>query len=488
MADMTPLLDFAPPGPQWALNTGSKSGSDSAITYEECPWGRAARFDVVVKEGWEAFKTRITQEAVPEGNVTLVFRVKGSEVMGAVKVKVGARDGTWWEVDALAGADWTQVAVAETDFTLIHDPRHLRGGTKLKLAEAKEIQFEGVGATSDRYTFQIAEVCTTDQPPEGLPGALVFSTDLYRPVGMWSWDYWFAQRGDETYAFYLQAATCIQTTRHGNQHVGHAVSRDLVHWTDLGPALVPENDTWNDRSIATGSTVAFDGKWWMVFTGSGNEVSGLGLAESEDLVHWRKVGDGPVVPLGKTFEAPWKGEAIRWVALADPYVYPEPVDGWFYMVINAWNIDAPMHSRGCLVTMRSRDLKTWAPHQVLAWPGWFTRMETPQLWRHGNLWYLYFGGVREKEMPEEFVRQTPPLATMGNYYFVSEDLEGPYEPGPEWKLKLPDPRFAYICKVLPGPDGGDVLLATLNGDSLSRPFPVEYAEDGSLRVGFPRPQ
>ena len=34
-------------------------------------------------------------------------------------------------------------------------------------------------------------------------------TPLYHPVGMWSWDYWFAKQGDTYYAFYLQAPFCL---------------------------------------------------------------------------------------------------------------------------------------------------------------------------------------------------------------------------------------------------------------------------------------
>ena len=66
---------------------------------------------------------------------------------------------------------------------------------------------------------------------------------------------------------------------------------------------------------------------------------------------------------------------------------------------------------------------------------------------------------------------------------MSRALEGPYEPGPQWRLRIPDPRFAYICKILRCPDGRDVMLTTIGAKSLSRPFPVTYNDDGTLSVG-----
>ena len=319
----------------------------------------------------------------------------------------------------------------------------------------------------------------TDQPP------------LYHPPGMWCWDFWFAKQSDAYHAFYLEAPFCLGDPQrmHGNQHVGHATSPDLIHWTNQGPAAVPILGTWNDLSIATGSVVAHGGKWWMLYTGRGSNVSGLGLAVSDDLMAWRKVGDGPVVLLGKPFPGEWEGKPLQWVGLADPYLYPEPVDGWYYLVLNSQVVGEPISTSGCLTTMRSRDLQTWEPHSVLAFPRLFERLETPQLWRHGNRWYLYFGGAHDHGVPERFLAEAPEevkhLTSRGNYVFTADSFEGPYAPTGKWWLTLPDGQWGYIAKVLPGPDGQDVLLMTTGGSKLSRPYPVTYAADGSLVLGLP---
>lgn len=304
------------------------------------------------------------------------------------------------------------------------------------------------------------------------------------------WDNWFARDGDTWHVFYLQAPLCVERSEWvGYSNVGHATSKDLVHWTNHGPVLAPIAGSWNDIGIATGSVVKHDGKWWMVFTGRGSRIGGVGLAVSDDLMTWTKVGDGPVVPFDRQFDGTWKGEPVKWHAIADPYLYESPVDGWYYMILNSGIVGADIRVRGCLTSMRSRDLKTWEPHAVLSWPQWWERMETPQLWQREGRWYLYFGGAHDHGLPEKFLTETPAIAreheTRGNFVFTAGDMDGPFEPAGDWCLRVPGDRFGYIAKVIPGFDGGDVLFLSI-GKKLSRPYPLSYAADGSLRVGEAR--
>ena len=312
---------------------------------------------------------------------------------------------------------------------------------------------------------------------------------LFHPPGMRAWDNWFAKEGNVYHAFYLEQASCAKEPL-DRSHVGHASSTDLIHWTNHGPVLVAEKNTWNDRHIATGSAVKHDGKWWMVFTGYGTKTNGVGIAVSDDLMTWKKVGNGPVAPLGEHFDAVWEGKPLKWFGIADPYIYPEPVDSWFYMIINAGVVDAPIGLRGCIASMRSRDLKTWEPVGILSWPQWFERMETPQLWQRDGRWYLYFGGAHDAGLPpEKFVKEAEALTSRkvparqpfrGNYVFMSDRFEGPYVPSSKCWLDM----RGYIIKVIPGPDGKDVLIITQDR-KISRPYPVTYAPGGSLVIGKP---
>jgi beta-fructofuranosidase len=182
---------------------------------------------------------------------------------------------------------------------------------------------------------------------------------------MYVWDFWFLKEGDTWHAFHLQSPALKDVSDPhlvaGHPNVGHATSTDLLNWTNRGPVLAPIRGTWNDIMIATGSAVAYDGRYWMVFTGRGTP-EGVGLAVSDDLTIWTKVGDGPVFEFSQIFEGVWRGETVRWKALADPFIYPEPIDGWFYMVINAQVQGVPAGESGCLPMLRSKDLKTWEAH------------------------------------------------------------------------------------------------------------------------------
>ena len=148
---------------------------------------------------------------------------------------------------------------------------------------------------------------------------------LYAPPGMTTNDNWFVRDGDTYHAFYLQVPTMAARQaaerrdwgiRAAWEHVGHATSTDLRHWTDRGPALVALEGTWNDGHIATGSIVRHDGRWYMVYTGHGR-VGGVGLAVSDDLMAWTKLGDGPVVPFGQVYEGDYQARRCagrRWPA------------------------------------------------------------------------------------------------------------------------------------------------------------------------------
>ncbi len=310
------------------------------------------------------------------------------------------------------------------------------------------------------------------------------------PPGMWTNDNWFAKAGDTYHAFYLQVPRCIGdqncwTLRGGLQWIGHATSTDLSNWTDLGPVLVPIRGSWVE-ALATGSIAASAGKWWMVFSVNAGKP-GVGLAVSADLMKWELVGDGPLLPRAGV-AGTWQGQGLTWWPLADPYLHPQPIDGWWVIVINAQVEGAPAESSGCLATWRSRDLQTWEPGPVLLYPQSIERLETPQLWQHGSRWYLYFGAAHDqKEISARWQAEVPEeikARRRVNCVYMAERWEGPYRqiPGRWWLDALPGGGGGYIHKVLAGPDGQDRLITTTGDLRLSRPYEVVYAEDGGLTL------
>jgi len=317
-----------------------------------------------------------------------------------------------------------------------------------------------------------------------LPVALAATAaepELYKPQGQRAHDFWYAKSGETYHAFYLQRPDAAD--RHSPTSVGSATSRDLTHWTEVGEILHadPKAQWCNDR-IATGSTWRGPNRWQMLFTAHGGAGGNVGLAESDDLTKWTIVGPARieyhdlVVPADPAWQRGGlkPGETVAHRIVADPYVLPEPVDGWYYMVANCIVVGRPSNRRGCIGLLRSHDGRTWDDCGIIALMLDYDRPETPQLWQHGQRWYLYFGGAREGA---ELCRH--------NRIYTASSIQGLFEPPPRSQLKLPDNRWFYITKVLADPQGRDVLLGAVRGGAMSRPYPVTYDPDGSLTLGMP---
>ncbi len=71
----------------------------------------------------------------------------------------------------------------------------------------------------------------------------------------WIWDFWLVDTDTEYHVFFLKAPRGGDPDlRHQGPHVGHAVSRDLVHWNIVGDALKPSTrSAFDDLAIWTGS-------------------------------------------------------------------------------------------------------------------------------------------------------------------------------------------------------------------------------------------
>ncbi len=82
-----------------------------------------------------------------------------------------------------------------------------------------------------------------------------------------------------------------------DHHWGHAVSRDLVHWTDLPVALRPARDGPNAGGCWSGCIVLVDGVPTAVYYG---HPSGICISQAHPmdtmLVHWQLSESNPIVP------------------------------------------------------------------------------------------------------------------------------------------------------------------------------------------------
>jgi beta-fructofuranosidase len=165
------------------------------------------------------------------------------------------------------------------------------------------------------------------------------------------------------------------------QHWGHAVSDDLVHWTEQPVVLEPDDA---DGGIWSGSVVDADGGR-IFYTSVAAEAPELGTVRQarptdETWTTWKKV-DGPVVTLPDDLDV---------VQVRDPFVLHDGVS--WRMVVGAGLRDGT----GAALTWTSDGLEQWSYGGVLAsrrdidrdpvWTG--TVWECPQLLRVDDAWVL----------------------------------------------------------------------------------------------------
>lgn len=82
-----------------------------------------------------------------------------------------------------------------------------------------------------------------------------------------------------------------------------ATSKDLIHWQRKGVILPAYKGTWNTKWTKSGAILPqkVNGRWWMYYLGTrtdpdGKERDYMGLATSQDLLHWADATDAPVLP------------------------------------------------------------------------------------------------------------------------------------------------------------------------------------------------
>ena len=78
-----------------------------------------------------------------------------------------------------------------------------------------------------------------------------------------------------------------------------ATSTDLVHWQRKGVILPAYKGDWNTGWTKSGAIVPqkINGKWWMYYLGTAPDKRDyMGLASSDDLLHWSDATEKPVLP------------------------------------------------------------------------------------------------------------------------------------------------------------------------------------------------
>lgn len=221
---------------------------------------------------------------------------------------------------------------------------------------------------------------------------------------------------------------------------GIAVSHDLVDWTRKGIMLARDPDDpiirYNIASASIlrenelyspGKLIKVDGKFvcaWHAYPNAGYEAGAavIGLAYSDDLVHWERTA--PILH-------PEDGGDWEKGGLYKPYLIKS--GDTYYLFYNAKTTGTPWFEQTGLAT--SRDLKTWtrfSGNPIIRNGGSddldMRFASDPAVYSHDGQWALYYFGRARDGRCHELLALGPDLT---HFTKVKEALISP-DPKPSW--------------------------------------------------------
>jgi beta-fructofuranosidase len=319
---------------------------------------------------------------------------------------------------------------------------------------------------------------------------------VLRLPSSWTWDFWLADDGQNYHLFFLKASRALgdPDRRHWRATIGHAVSPDLRTWTEVADALVPADPpAWDDLATWTGCVVRGDDlRWRMFYTGvdraSGGHTQRIGVAVSDDLYTWHRVGDEPLLEADprwyeKRADGSWPDEAWR-----DPWVLPDPDGEGWHMLITARSRHGAPDQRGVVAHARSIDLNTWTSEPPLSEPGQgFGQLEVTQVEIVGGRPVMLFSCLGT-----ELSRARQDAGETGGVWAADADsVTGPFDIAGAYRLTE---ESHYAGRLVRDRSGVWQLLAFHHTGhdgrfvgQLSEPMTIGRDEAGRLRVAADAP-
>lgn len=216
----------------------------------------------------------------------------------------------------------------------------------------------------------------------------------------------------------------------GPMHWGHAVSTDLVHWTQIENALVPNETYENEGGCFSGSAIEKDGRLYLIYTSVSRELGQTqSVAYSDDGIHFTKYSGNPVIT-----HYP-EEDATR--DFRDPKVFA--YEDEYRLVLGTC-----FNGRGRVLCYRSEDLLHWEYMGVLYEAlGYSSPIECPDFFPLGDKWVLMFSKMGNPGYQTQFI-----IGSYDGKTFTPESYQSP-EGGPQF----------YAPQTFEAQDGRRIMIA-----------------------------
>lgn len=273
----------------------------------------------------------------------------------------------------------------------------------------------------------------------------------YAPNGFYVKDFCLFEHAGEFHLFHIAGTPGVSCCLPGNEiWFGHATTRDFLTWETHAPCFYINPGSWDGGHVFAPFVLQKDDWFWMFYTGCTPEnTQRIGLARSQDLFNWKRVGLKPIIRPEKfewAFCPTENGAACR-----DPHVSQVGNEFWLYYTA------VTKQGHGCVARSTSHNLLDWKDQgPAFIFPG-TQHCESSNVQELDGKYLLFFGGHHHywsyvvSDTPEFWPNQTP--RPLGERITAMEVIR---KQGPKWLVAF------FKMGVKHSPDGFRLFLGTIN--------------------------